>query len=109
MYRSSILITQLELPGADDYKTIVMHLINCLVSCSEDIWFRHSMRSELVDLDFINIMDDLLTNTDYHDLIIQIEDFELHRTNDEEKLDLKEETPIYDLFSHLMDEVRTIR
>lgn len=107
MHRCTILIWQLQPTETDEYKTSVLGLINSLISCSEDIWFRHSLRNELVELGFIDIIDELYVKTNYNELMIQIEDYEQHRNDDEDILDMIDEKSINDLFTHLLYKVCT--
>ena len=83
-----------------------MCLINCLIDGLQDVWDRNSMRSELIGLGLLNIIDDLHANTSKSDLLTQINNFDQHRMNDENLLEVVEEQPIYNLFTQLLHKVR---
>lgn len=108
LHRSAILVDELKTANLEEYQTVILSFINCLILGTEEIWERHSIRSEMIAIGLLDVIETMRTKAeqatepkeglDPH-LLIQIHVFEFHRSKDEELLDVTDEKPLYDLFT----------
>ena len=106
-YRLAMLVTELQQSETAEYKNSVMCLINCLILGSEDVLSRHVMRSELITLGFLAIIEPYRPVAD-PELMTQINVFDNHRMVDDDQLDLTEEKPIHDLLMIFLQKVLSV-
>lgn len=104
MYRCAILVSEIIAADLIEYKTAILCFINCLILGTEEIWTRHSIRSEVIGLGILESIESLKT-TENQELMIQIQVFEYHRTKDEDSLEVEEEKGLFDLFSDFFTKV----
>lgn len=104
MYRCAILVSEMIAVDLIEYKTAILCFVNCLILGTEEIWSRHSIRSEVIGLGILEAIESLKT-TDNPELMIQIQVFEYHRSKDEDNLDVSEEKSLFDLFSNFFAKV----
>lgn len=92
------MISELKAADITEYKAAILGFANCLILGTEEIWMRHSIRSEMIGLGFLETIENMKLEEN-PDLLIQVQVFEHHRSKDEDLLDLAEEKPLFDLFS----------
>lgn len=97
IFRFAVLVSELIAAELVEYKTAILCFVNCLILGTEEIWIRHSIRSELINLGLLDEIDCLKTSTS-PELIIQIQVFEHHRSKDEDHLDVAEEKSLFENF-----------
>ena len=97
-------MSEITTSNTAEYTTALLCFINCLIVGSHEIWTRHTLRSEMIGLGLLNVLDSLKSSAD-PGLMVQIEVFEHRRLQDDDQLDLTEEKSIFDLFSTFFHKV----
>lgn len=98
VHRCSILISEINAADTIEYKAAILGFANSLILGTDKIWTRHAIRSEMIGLGLLEVIENMKM-TDNPELAIQIQVFELHRMKDEDSLDATEEKSLFDLFS----------
>lgn len=98
IHRCSILISEMNDADTVEYKAAILGFANSLILGTEKIWTRHAIRSEMIGLGLLEVIENMKI-TENPELTIQIQVFELHRMKDEDSLDETEEKSLFDLFS----------
>ncbi|XP_046647643.1 inverted formin-2-like [Daphnia pulicaria] len=98
VHRCSILISEINAADTIEYKAAILGFANSLILGTDKIWTRHAIRSEMIGLGLLEVIENMKM-TDNPELAIQIQVFELHRMKDEDSLDATEDKSLFDLFS----------
>jgi len=82
-YRFSVVVDELRQAKANEYRTVLLAFINCLVISTPQLKDRNRLRNEFIGLKLLEIIRDLKSSSKDPDLKVQLDVFEEQRESDE--------------------------
>jgi len=82
-YRFSVVVDELRQAKANEYRTVLLAFINCLVISTPQLKDRNRLRNEFIGLKLLDIIRELKSHNKDPDLKVQLDVFEEQRESDE--------------------------
>lgn len=86
-YRFNVIVNELKEATTNDYRTVLLAFINCLIISTPQLKERNNIRNEFIGLKLLNILSDLKKSSEPNsDVRVQLDVFEEQRQSDESQV-----------------------
>jgi len=82
-YKFSIVVDELKLAKANEYRTVLLAFINCLIISTPQLKDRNRLRNEFIGLKLLEILRDIKSKCKDPDLKVQLDVFDEQKESDE--------------------------